>query len=249
MEQRDDDGNGNDFAEHAHVNLPPVRILRRHHVEMALTAAAARAAPAGTREGGELRRVHAVTATTITALVLPAGGDGVTRSVTAWIHSATIGIEPGCFREIPHVSRVLVRPHTDPSDAVAATHMHSAAVLGALIRKLGSYERDLVEMIRGFVMHDFDEVHRVGISAFWDCAALEEVGRRFCSLTHVLARCTVFTAVPHARLGSLTIFTICTCLKEQINAQTHREGDHSLTRSLTESEYALMASHFSEYWY
>jgi hypothetical protein len=147
MEQRDGDGNGNgnDFAEHAHVNLPPVRILRRHHVEMALTAAAARAAPASTREGGELRRVHAVTATTI---AVPAGGDGVTRSVTAWIHSATVGIEPGCFREIPHVSRVLVRPHTDPSDAVAATHMHSAAVLGVLIRKLGSFKRDLVEWIR-----------------------------------------------------------------------------------------------------
>jgi len=80
MEQRDGDGNGNDFAEHPHVNLPPVRILRRHIVEMALTAAAARAAPVSTREGGELRRVHAVTATTITALVLPAGGDGVTRS-------------------------------------------------------------------------------------------------------------------------------------------------------------------------
>lgn len=39
-------------------------------------------------------------------------------------------------------------------------------LLGAIVRKIGANEPDLVSLIHSFVNHNFDATHRVGCEAF-----------------------------------------------------------------------------------
>jgi len=130
------------------VDLPPVYVLRQRHVAAALG------------------KVYA-------------GGGGASGGATMWIHSATVGIEKGCFalnwNAMDRVSKILVRQEPDHGDALSLAPPVAAAALGALIRKLGAYEQDLVDLIYGYVTRDLHEMHRVGDSAFRACRELREV--------------------------------------------------------------------------
>jgi hypothetical protein len=146
------------------LDLPPIYILRHRHVKAALESAARAPTRALSADGG-------------------GGGDGGGaeggRGMTLWIHCSTLGIEENCFAQLDNalrkrVTRVLVRPDPVGGGGGAFLPME-AAVLGMVIRKLDAYESDLLDLIRGFAMHDINEMHRVGQCAFTRCSALREV--------------------------------------------------------------------------
>jgi hypothetical protein len=108
---------------------------------------------------------------------------------TMWVHCSTLGIEEQCFafEGVAWMRRILVwGADAEPQSC------ESAAVLGALVAKLGAYEPDLVDKIHGFVTHDGSvEMHRIGDNAFdaiprnisWRCGLSEVVLPR--SITHL----------------------------------------------------------------
>ena len=92
-----------------------------------------------------------------------------------WIHSATLRIESGCFRELFGITNVnssfklvCTAPAAAAGDAPPPPRVVTAALLGALVSKIGAYEADLVDGIREFAKHipDVGERHRVGDGAF-----------------------------------------------------------------------------------
>ena len=99
--------------------------------------------------------------------------------LTLWIDKVTVGIGIDCFREMPkmkRVSRILTRREPE---SIVAYASQSAAVLGALIRKIGMYEPDLVDLIHACAAHNLDKMHRIGerafFGAFQGCTRLTEV--------------------------------------------------------------------------
>jgi hypothetical protein len=133
------------------------------------------------------------------------------RDVTVWIHSSTLGIDDGCFREMTRVSRILVwGPEPEPPAI-------EAAVLRLFIAKLAAYEPALVYLIRNLVTR-MSEMCRVGLEAFRGCSALNEVVLPG-SITHVgdsaFYKCTSLTSVtlPNSltHIGD-SAFTWCTSL-------------------------------------
>ena len=95
-------------------------------------------------------------------------------ALVLWIHSATLSIEDGCFRECFDLDCTgVVRVCTAPTSAApgAPSRVVAAAVLGALMRRIGAYEPAIVEMIREFAVFvpGIDEAHRIGNDAFAGC--------------------------------------------------------------------------------
>jgi hypothetical protein len=137
-------------CEAVEVETPPTYILRRHHVMAALARA------------------------------FESNGMGTDIPITLRIHSTTVGIGAHCFKgvgDIYCVSRIRVRP-----DGLAnmTSHVPDAAVLGAFIRRMASYEPGLVDVVRELAMLQPDEMHRVGMQAFDGCTALREVELPHC---------------------------------------------------------------------
>ena len=151
------------------IDLPAVYILEHHHVRDALARASRNTV----------------------------GSEGL----TLWIHSATVGIadrffssnrypqawhgrafyplesdseSDGDVKPNRRVRRILVRPEPatpHPSTGPSA----SAVLLGALVRRIGEYEADLVDIIHSFASHKVDKIHHVGSEAFNGCTGLTEV--------------------------------------------------------------------------
>ena len=118
--------------------------------------------------------VEAAIADAILALGSVPSGNGYEGSFTLRILYATIGIDEGCFCcfGMNRVSRILVQPDPEP---IVSRPTPTAATLGALVRRIGAYEPDLVKIIHQFGGHRADKLYRVCDFGFLKCSGLSEV--------------------------------------------------------------------------
>ena len=100
--------------------------------------------------------------------------------LTVWIDSATVGLGERCFqpsrdtkKTMERVSRVLAQP--PPEGPLHMPPPPLPAVLGALMRKIGAYELDLVDQIRIYLARMHEDTYTVGEYAFDGCQSLREV--------------------------------------------------------------------------
>ena len=139
-------------------------------------AADAEPAVAEAQCGVELPAVYVLERRHVEAALAGARTDMDDRGgLTLWIHQGTVGIDRDCFGQIPkidRVSRILTR--REPEHIVAHPSP-TAAVMGALIRRICLYEPDLVDLIHEYATHNVDKVHCVGERAFRECTGLTKV--------------------------------------------------------------------------
>ena len=153
------------------VYLPAVRVVGRQHVEASLTG--------------------------VEWVDHDPDSDG---GLTVWIDSATVGVSR-CFSEldnsthrhlIERMSRVLVQPDRSVGP--------SPVVLGALVKRIGAYEPDLVDLIHSLSVDSEGDIDAfcVGERAFANFLSLREVVLPR-SITHIgnsaFYECTGLTSV------------------------------------------------------